>query len=333
MTDQTPKKGFIAAVVRELETYSPAELRRFDAAFADYRNSHNVERVQPSPVSPAPQGDPWAMLIERIQSRAMVAGQCSVEEPDNPRAEMAAAEAEFLASVADTIERIRKADAAALRAARAEMARLKEKQASTERFLLDWREYAAKMEAERDTARAERDALRAELADLRAITEPWQAVHYLDPHQCVFGRFHPVEEVARARQAERAQWIAERDAALQRAEQAEQREANLHDILSGFIAATDPEDPHLKEFHERAFTAMNGDSEDGCGNPICAALTQAESKLQAIEQAHQQLRAAAEAVSRRLTNYLRDTPNAGLIHEASDMLRRALSPQSSEPTK
>ena len=55
----------------------------------------------------------------------------------------------------------------------------------------------------------ERDAAEAALSELRAITEPWQTVHHLDPHQCVFGRFHPVEEVDLARQAERAQFRVE----------------------------------------------------------------------------------------------------------------------------
>lgn len=56
---------------------------------------------------------------------------------------------------------------------------------------------------------SERDKAEAELSELRTITEPWQAVHHLAPWQCVFGAFHPVEEVEKARQAERAHYCAE----------------------------------------------------------------------------------------------------------------------------
>lgn len=70
---------------------------------------------------------------------------------------------------------------------------------------------------------AERDTLKAERRELEAITEPWQHVWHLDPHQCVFGSFHPVEEVAKARQAERAQHTAELTSL--RADQVRLREA------------------------------------------------------------------------------------------------------------
>lgn len=38
--------GFVDAVAREVASYTAAERRRFDRFFADYRNSHNVERIE-----------------------------------------------------------------------------------------------------------------------------------------------------------------------------------------------------------------------------------------------------------------------------------------------
>ena len=81
----------------------------------------------------------------------------------------------------------------------------------------------------------ERDAAEAALSELRAITEPWQTVHHLDPHQCVFGRFHPVEEVDLARQAERAQFRVELTALreeLAAVQQERDEKAAMHNELA-----------------------------------------------------------------------------------------------------
>ena len=55
---------------------------------------------------------PWDGLIERMQGRMMVAGQCSVEGPEDTASLMAQAEAEFLRECLNAIATARAAEAA-----------------------------------------------------------------------------------------------------------------------------------------------------------------------------------------------------------------------------
>ena len=54
---------------------------------------------------------PWDGLIERMQGRMMVAGQCSVEGPEDTASLMAQAEAEFLRECLNAIATARAAEA------------------------------------------------------------------------------------------------------------------------------------------------------------------------------------------------------------------------------
>ena len=77
-------------------------------------------------MTPTPREDTMAeqtdQIIERMRTRAMVAGQCSVEAPDNVHSSMAAAEAEFLTECADLLAaQVRERDAAILRYQTAEL--------------------------------------------------------------------------------------------------------------------------------------------------------------------------------------------------------------------
>lgn len=138
--------------------------------------------------TPGHQEDPWAVLLETMQD-AIAAGPDSDEwvekHVDAARAAVDASHAEEMQQAAEE------------RAARhaLEIMNLKAERNAADRRLAE--------------VEKERDAAEAALSELRAITEPWQTVHHLDPHQCVFGRFHPVEEVDLARQAERAQFRVE----------------------------------------------------------------------------------------------------------------------------
>lgn len=48
--------------------------------------------------------DTWEEILADMRMRALVAGQCSVEDSDTPKALLAAAEAEFLLLCADRAE-------------------------------------------------------------------------------------------------------------------------------------------------------------------------------------------------------------------------------------
>ena len=119
---------------------------------------------------------------------------------------------------------------------RAENAALRDNNARVKAMFDERSARLSEVEAERDEAVTDAAVIleRAEAAEqtlsqLRLITDPWQAVHHLDPHQCIFGRFHPVEEVEKARHAERLQAL--ESLASLRADQERMREA-LKDAIA-----------------------------------------------------------------------------------------------------
>lgn len=142
-------------------------------------------------MTPTPREDTMAeqtdQIIERMRTRAMVAGQCSVEAPDNVHSSMAAAEAEFLTECADLLAaQVRERDAAILRYQTAELeqnaviARLSAQVKEHVQGLEDWIRIAARdagdatarinaSAAEIETLRAERDAAQQQIATLTEL--------------------------------------------------------------------------------------------------------------------------------------------------------------------
>jgi len=117
MSEQTPRPAICACWIGRGEDTGALRERRTcrvhgdGTAWADGHEGASWLHTQ-SKQPPTPPVDPWKEIVEKMRSRAMVAGQCSVEEPEDRCSAMAASEAEFLARRAEDVDAARALDAA-----------------------------------------------------------------------------------------------------------------------------------------------------------------------------------------------------------------------------